>query len=253
MKKTNLILTALIAATLSGTSVANDVTEKMKTKFPGSPVTSAKELADFPGVVELVMGKNQVMYTNTEGTRLMIGHIFDPRTNTDLTQQRIESLSFVDFKTLPLKDAITIKKGKGEREIAVFSDPDCPYCKKLEEELKLIDNITVHVFPFPLAMHPEAKTVSEGIVCSKDKAKAWTDYMLNGVKPQMTKKCDAASSIDRNIELGSKIGVNGTPAMIAFNGRIKPGFAPAAQLELWLNENAMKPQAKAQVNQEVKK
>jgi thiol:disulfide interchange protein DsbC len=247
MKKT-VILTSVIASIfLAGSAVASEsLTDEMKSKFPGTPIASANHVDGFSGLVELVIGKNQIFYTNEEGNRLLIGHVFDPKTNTDLTQQRIDDLSSIDYKSLPLKDAITIRKGKGEREVAVFTDPDCPYCKKLEEELKLIDNLTVHIFPYPLvAIHPNSKSVAEAIMCSKDKAKAWTDYMLNGVKPKMDKRCDLASAVDRNVELGTKLGINGTPALIAFNGKIKPGYAPAASLEVWLNENAVKPLAKS--------
>lgn len=237
-------LTTALVLILAMPAMADEATKAaMQAKFPGTPITDASPVADFPGLVELVFGKNQIFYTNTEGSRLLIGHIFDPKTNTDLTQQKIESMSVVDWSLLPLKDAITIKKGKGEREIAVFTDPECPYCKKLEEELKLVDNVIIHVFTYPLPMHPQAKPIAESIWCAKDKAKAWTDFTLTGAKPANDGTCAAAQAVSRNLALGEKLGITGTPAIIARNGKMKPGYMPAAQLEIWLNENAKAPNA----------
>lgn len=214
---------------------------KLQAVFPGTPITDANPLSDFSGVIEMIVGK-QVFYTNETGTRLMIGHIFDPKTNTDLTQIRLDELNKIDWSILPLKDAITIKKGKGEREFAVFTDPECPYCKKLEQEIAKLDNVTIHVFAYPLPMHPMAKQLAEQIMCSKDKAKAWTDLMLINSKPASDANCVAAQAVTRNLALGEKLGISGTPAMIAYNGRIKPGYLPVLQLDAWLSENAQKPQ-----------
>ena len=78
------------------------------------------------------------------------------QTQQDLTQQRIDELNKVNFSELPLKDAIKEVRGKGQRKLVVFSDPDCPYCKKLERDLPRLDNVTIYTFPFPLeGLHPE--------------------------------------------------------------------------------------------------
>lgn len=235
-------LAIVLLSALSLPVMADEVTKAaVQAKFPATPITDASPVADFPGLIEMVVGKNQIFYTNTDGSRLLIGHIFDPKTNTDLTQQKIESMTVMDWALLPLKDAITIKKGKGEREMAVFTDPECPYCKKLEEELKLVDNVIIHVFTYPLPMHAQAKPISESIWCAKDKAKAWSDFTLTGAKPANDGACTAAQAVSRNLALGEKLGITGTPAIIARNGKIKPGYMPAAQLDIWLNENAKAP------------
>ena len=76
-------------------------------------------------------------------------------------------MSRVNFEDLPLSDAIKVVKGNGERTIAIFSDVDCPYCKRLEkEELINVDNITIYTFLYPLAIHPKARAKSEKIWCS---------------------------------------------------------------------------------------
>ncbi|MCH9741632.1 MAG: DsbC family protein [Proteobacteria bacterium] len=239
MLKSKLSL-ALLAATMSFQAFAADnLTTEMQGKFPNTPITSATELSDFPGVVEMVVGGKQIFYTNKDGSRLLIGHIFNPTTNTDLTQAHLDELNIVDWASLPMKDSITIKKGKGEREIAVFTDPDCPYCKKLEQEMEHIDNVTIHLFMYPLtSLHPNSKNIAQSVACSKDKPKAWSDYVLNGTAPQAKSDCEAAKMVDRNIEFGTKMGLSGTPAIIAKNGHVKPGYMPAAQLDQWLDANA---------------
>lgn len=236
LKPISLALLVLFSAQVNAD---DNLKQHMQSKFPSTPITHAQNVDGMPGMIELIVGGKQIFYTNIDGSRLLIGHIFDPKNNMDLTQQKLDKLNKVDWSLLPLKDAITIKKGKGEREFAVFTDPDCPYCKKLEEEIKLLDNITVHIFAYPLAMHPQAKEVAQKIMCAKDKAKAWLDYMSSGIQAQNDGKCAASQSIDRNLTLGEKMGVNGTPALIARNGKVKPGFMPAASLESWLNENQL--------------
>lgn len=247
MKQLKPMSLALLMLFSAQASADDALKQQMQTKFPSTPITDANTVDGFTGLIELTVGAKQIFYTNIEGSRLLIGHIFDPKTNLDLTQQKLDELNKVDWSLLPLKDAITIKKGKGEREFAVFTDPDCPYCKKLEEEIKLLDNITMHVFAYPLAMHPQAKEVAQKIICAKDKTKAWNDYMSSGIQAQNDGKCTASQSIDRNLTLGEKLGVNGTPALIARNGKVKPGFMPAANLDVWLNENQQpKPQSNEQ-------
>jgi thiol:disulfide interchange protein DsbC len=155
------------------------------------------------------------------------------KTQQDLTAQRLDELNVVNFAELPLKDAIRTVRGDGSRILAVFSDPDCPYCKTLEQELIKMDNVTIYTFLFPLdGLHPDASKKAKLIWCSTDKSAAWRDYMLHDKPPATGKNCD--SPIDRNVQLGQKLNFNGTPTLVAPDGRVLPGAAPVEKIEKWL-------------------
>jgi thiol:disulfide interchange protein DsbC len=144
----------------------------------------------------------------------------------------MDKLTEVKFDSLPLQNAIKIVKGNGKRRLAVFSDLDCPYCKKLESELAKIDNVTVYNFPYPLPMHSDAPRKSKQIWCSKDRVAAWNDYMHKGKSP--TGKGDCENPIDENLALGAKLNIDGTPAMIFANGKRVPGYMEAGRLDAML-------------------
>lgn len=182
-----------------------------------------------PGIYEVYADGN-ILYTDEAGDHLLMGPLVETRTRTNLTQQRLEALKAVKFDSLPLDQAIRIVKGKGERRIAVFSDPDCPFCKRLEQELAGMDNLTIYVFLLPLPeLHPQAVEVARNVWCAGDRAGAWQAYMLEGRKPEGGKSC--AAPIDAIAALAGELGINGTPAIILPNGRRLEGALPAAKLE----------------------
>ncbi|MBD3821239.1 MAG: DsbC family protein [Thiotrichales bacterium] len=234
MKKITL---AVLAATISFGAIANDeLANKMRAKFPGTPIDSAQYVDGIPGLVEMIVGKNKIIYTSEAGDKVVIGHIYDTKTNTDLTQNKINSLSKIEFDKLPFQQSFTVKKGDGSREFAVFTDVDCPYCRKLEQELSRLDNYTMHVFLFPLEMHKDAKARSEAIWCSTDRAKNFQDYMKTGLLKVSDTTCDT-SVIAKNVRFGFDNGISGTPNLIGKNGTVVPGFMPSAKLDAWLNQN----------------
>jgi len=207
--------------------------KKLQELYPSTKITGVFKTG-FEGMYEVDMGKN-IGYTNKEGQFFLFGHIFDMKHQQDLTQQRLDALNVIDFAELPLKDAIKTVKGNGKRVMAVFSDPDCPYCKRLEPDLAKLDNVTIYTFLMPLdGLHPEASKKAKNIWCAPNKAAAWHDYMLDSKTPAEGKVCD--NPIDRNVQLGQKLNINGTPTMIAADGRVLPGAAPIEQIEQWLGK-----------------
>jgi thiol:disulfide interchange protein DsbC len=155
------------------------------------------------------------------------------KTKRNLGQERVEELSKIDFKSLPLKDAIKTVKGNGKRVMAIFSDPDCPYCKQLESTLVALDNVTIYTFPFPLSIHPGAREKAISIWCSKNPGEQWSKTIISGVAP---KSAECSNPIDRNIDLAKKLEIYGTPAMIFVDGSILPGAAGIDVIEDKLNK-----------------
>jgi thiol:disulfide interchange protein DsbC len=227
MKHLSILLLSLLSYTAQADEAA--IRKALAERYPNSPAIKAVNPTPLPGVFE-VFTDGRLIYTDANGDYLLMGPLLDTRARVNLTQQRLQSLNTLDYKTLPFDQAITLVKGKGERQIAVFSDPDCPYCKQLEKELSMLDNLTVHLFLMPLAeLHPQAVAISNDIWCAKDRAQAWQSYMLEGVKPETGTRCD--TPVQAIAELAEKLGIHGTPAIVLPNGRLLAGALTAAQLE----------------------
>ncbi|MCY7317299.1 MAG: DsbC family protein [Ramlibacter sp.] len=184
------------------------------------------------GIWEVRVG-TEILYTDSEGNYLIQGSIIDARQKRNLTEERVEKLTAVDFDTLPVKDAFTIVRGNGKRKMAVFEDPNCGYCKRFERDLQKIDNVTIHMFLYPI-LGPDSSEKSRNIWCARDKGKAWLDLMVRD-QAIPAASCDA-SAIARNLEFGKKHKITGTPTIFFGDGSRVPGAIPAAQVEKYLAE-----------------
>ena len=163
---------------------------------------------------------------------LIVGRIFDTKTETDLTAERMKELSRVDWKTLPLNDAIKVTYGNGERKVVVFTDARCTYCSMLERNLQAAGNVTVYNFIYSIL---NSKEMARDIVCAKNPASAWQAHMLDGTEPaKAADKCDA-SVLDRNLALGEKFGFTSTPSIIFADGTIVQGALPTEDLNVKLS------------------
>ena len=184
-----------------------------------------------PGLYEVVTG-DHIFYTDEAAKYLIDGSMFDLSARKNITEARARKLFAIDFGTLPLELAMKKVKGNGSRKMAYFTDPNCGYCKKLENEMQNVTDVTLYVFLYPIFDGSADKV--RGVWCSKDRAKAWDNLMLKGEQPAAG-KCDVPSA--KVLELGKKLKVNGTPALIFANGVINPGYLPAADLNKALDSN----------------
>ena len=204
----------------------------MEKTYPELTIKSIKK-TDYNNLYEVFIG-SQIIYTNENFDFLIVeGRVVDPKTKIDITELRLEELTRINFNDLPLSDAIKVVKGNGKRKIAIFSDVDCPYCKRLEKkELSNIDNITIYTFLYPLAIHPEAEEKSRKIWCANDQAKAWNEYIFNDRLPENPGDCK--TPISKILKLGKDLGISSTPTIILANGKRVPGAIPYKQLEEYL-------------------
>lgn len=182
-----------------------------------------------PGVYEVRIDSN-LFYTDAKGDYLIQGEMMDVKERRNLTEERVNKLNAVAFDALPLKDAFTIVRGNGKRKLAVFEDPNCGYCKRFEKELQGVDNVTIHMFLYPI-LGADSAEKSRAIWCAKDRAGAWQDWMVRDKAPGATPaKCDT-DAIARNVEFGKKYRITGTPTLIFADGTRVPGAIPATQVE----------------------
>jgi thiol:disulfide interchange protein DsbC len=226
------------AATLLGCQAeADQVTDKLKATLQARLGSDAdiKGITKSPvaGLYEVNLG-SQIIYSDANGDYVLIGDLVDTKSHRNLTDARLSDLNRIDFASLPLANAVKVVKGNGSRKIAVFSDPNCPYCHQLENTLKSIDNVTVYTFLYPV-LSEDSTVKAKSIWCSSDRAKAWESWMLSRQAPTAAGTCNTAA-IDSNLALGAKINVTGTPTVILADGRRLPGAVSADRLERELSE-----------------
>ena len=169
-------------------------------------------------------------------TYIFSGNIIDAKTMQNLTQKRMSELNAIKWENLPLDAAFKTVHGNGKRLLAVFVDPNCPYCKRFEKDLAKVDDITVYTFLFPI-LSQDSHQKAQAIWCSADKSKAWNDLMLNGKVPAAA-NCD--TPIAKNLAFARKNNITGTPTLIFANGERVPGAVSAEQLEKMLALNDKK-------------
>lgn len=191
----------------------------------GTKVDSVRD-AGVLGLYEVVVG-GDILYTDKKATYFFIGDIMEAKSHRNLTEDRKNKLAQIKFSDLPFDLAVKQVRGNGKRVFATFEDPHCGYCKKLAKELQGMTDVTIYTFLFPI-LSPDSTEKSKGIWCAPDKAKAWTDWMMNGTEPPAG-KCDAP--IEKVLELGRKLNIRGTPTIFFADGSRVPGFVPAAAIE----------------------
>lgn len=227
------LMSLLAGLALSATAQEATIRKNLAERLPNLPAIEEISRTPIPGVWEIRINQAEILYTDNEGNYLIQGSIFDTRNRIDLTEQRVQKLSAVDFKSLPLKDAFKLVRGKGTRQLAVFEDPNCSFCKRFERDMLKIDDVTVHVFLYPI-LGPDSVNKSNDIWCAKDKGKAYLDWMLrNTIPPEAS--CDT-SAVERNLEFGRKLRVTGTPTIFFADGTRVPGAIGAERIEALLKE-----------------
>jgi thiol:disulfide interchange protein DsbC len=220
------------AALLAGNAAwAQDavIRKNLAERLPQFPKIDEISKTPIPGLFEVRIG-NEILYSDEQGNYLIQGNLIDTKTRADLTEARLSKLSAIDFASLPLKDAVVIKQGNGTRRMAVFGDPNCGYCKRFERDLANLQDVTIYTFLYPI-LGPDSNAKSKDIWCAKDSAKTWRAWMVDGVTPPKSMgSCDTAA-LERNVELGKKHRVQGTPAVVFEDGTRVPGAIPPERLE----------------------
>ena len=217
--------------------ISQNLAERMRKAFNDNEIT-IKEVNYPPikGLYEAVVGRNKIVYTDENGQYMLVGNMLDIDNKASLTEKRMNELSKIDFSQLPLDKAIKVTRGDGKRVLAVFSDPDCPYCKRMEGELAKLENVTIYTFLMPIpSLHPDAQKKAVQIWCQPKPAEAWNNWMRKGKMPPAVKEC--TNPIADIMELGNKLGIDGTPTLAFPNGKIIPGGMPKEALEAELDKN----------------
>jgi thiol:disulfide interchange protein DsbC len=209
------------------------VKQLIEAKFPGAAVSNVARSPYF-GLYEAQFD-DRMIYTDAKVSYVIVGAIYDANTRQNLTDARLRQLNRVAWDQLPLDLAIKKVKGNGARRLVIFSDADCPYCKRLESEMKTLDNVTIYTFLFPIAeLHPDSARKSALIWCAPDRSKAWDEWFASGKLPN--NKGDCETPITKTAQLGQKYRLNATPTLVFADGTMVSGAIPLDQIESELKQ-----------------
>lgn len=227
----SLFLFAWLSSAQAGES---EIRLMLQSKFPNKGNIEHIIKTPYSGLYEILIG-DQLIYSDEQGEYLFDGSVIEVKTRTNLTEQRHSQLIAVDFDKLPFDLAVKKVKGNGKRKLALFTDPNCEFCKRLEKELTKVSDITLYLFLYPI-FENSGETV-RNVYCAKDPVKAWDDLMLNGIAPA---SASCKTFTDKVLALGKKMRLKGTPNLIFANGIRAPGYLSVEELEKHLNEASIK-------------
>jgi len=230
MQKIIAVAAFLLLACISTVVAASEASVKtaMQKKYPDIQVEKVTK-TPLAGMYEVYAG-GQLIYTDENVAYLFINaNLIDTDKKLNLTEERMSELTAIKFEQLPLNLAFKKVKGKGTRKFAYFGDPNCGYCKRFEQSLAKIDDVTIYVFLYPV-LGPDSLAKSKSIWCSKDRNKAWDDQLLNNIAPTASGTCDT-SAIDKTVAFGKEKNITGTPTLFFVDGSRVPGAIPIEQVE----------------------
>jgi thiol:disulfide interchange protein DsbC len=207
-----------------------EIRKSLQSKFPGIGKLERIVKTPYSGLYEIIVD-DQLLYTDAQGEYLFEGNIIEAKSRRDLSEERRKVLFAIDFDKLPLELAVKKVKGNGKRKLAIFTDPNCSFCRKLEKELSRVSDVTLYLFMYPI--FPGSDVIVRNVLCSKNPVKAWDDWMLSDITPAQA-VCETQT--EKVKALGQKLHVNGTPNLIFGNGIQAPGYLPAEELEKNLNQ-----------------
>jgi thiol:disulfide interchange protein DsbC len=228
------IIVAALLAIAAAAATAGETEDRLGAvlleRLPGLKIESIRKLPQ-ADLYEVVHNGRRILYTDPDGKVGLFGNLIDLQLRSNLTEQRQNELNVIDFSKLPLDKAIKKVRGKGTRRMAVFTDPDCPFCKRLENELKNVDDVTIYVFLYPLEqLHPDAPRKARAVWCAPDPVGAWDALMMEGKDPPAAPE-ECKDPIAEVARLAHDFNIEGTPGIIFESGRLVPGAIGAKEIE----------------------
>lgn len=227
------LLPLAVGAVVASLAVADeaDIKKSLESKL-GAKVDSVSK-SGYLGLYEVYLD-GQILYTDEKVTAILAGNLIDAKSMKNVTEERMRKLTAIKFSDLPLERAVKQVRGDGKRVLVTFEDPNCGYCKRLAKDMQRLDNITIYTFLYPILSEDSLKK-SKQIWCSADRAKAWSDWMVDGKTPAGKEDCDT-SAVARNQEFGRKLNISGTPTLFFSDGERIPGAVPIAKIEQKLGQ-----------------
>jgi len=223
---------AALALTFSVSAMAGEAEiRKAIVDFVGQDAIESVTRTKYGNLYEVVLDNGDLVYTDDKGSFLIDGQLIDLKRKANITRERLNVINRVNIKDLPLDQAIKTVRGNGKRTLVTFEDPNCGYCKRFVTEAAQLKDVTIYTFLYPI-LSPDSSEKSKAIWCSKDRSAAWQSWMVEG-KPAKAEEC--SDPLAKNLELGHKLRINGTPTLFLADGSRIGGFKPRAELEEAMN------------------
>ena len=218
----SVVLTLFAVSSFSQESIKQELAKK----YPEVKVERITKTA-YGNLYEIFSG-GEIFYTDDKATFLLLGNLIDTSTKINISEARLQKLNVVNFNDLPFDQAIKLVRGNGSRRMAIFEDPNCGYCKKFEQDVNALDNITAYIFVYPILAQDSVEK-SKAVWCSTDRLKAWQDLMLREKPPTAKGTCD--NPVDKVLALGRKMNVTGTPTTFFEDGERISGALQKDKIE----------------------
>ena len=213
MKKPISILCGILCIVLTAAPVlAASPEESFRKSFPNLRADSIRP-AGVNGLYEVVSG-SQILYY-APGSEYLIHGPMITREGRNLTEERVLEILEQGLKKVPLEKALRI--GAGPHKVIEITDPDCTYCRRASAYLSGRNDVTRHIFFFPLAMHPNAEAKVRHIFCAEDRGKAYEEAMTGKLDDMKFTPCKTAAVEDllkAHREIGDRVGITGTPLFL---------------------------------------
>lgn len=221
-----LLLFALAACTTAVLANPDVVKAELLKKYPEVKADKVTK-AGYSDLYE-IYSNGEIIYTDEKVTFLLLGTLVDASTRANVSDARLQKLSAIAFNELPFEHAIKLVRGKGTRKMAIFEDPNCGYCKKFEQDINALEDVTAYIFAYPI-LAQDSVDKSKQIWCSPDRLKAWQDQMLRQKAPTAAATCN--NPIDKIVALGQKLHISGTPMTYFEDGERISGAMDRARIE----------------------
>ncbi|GIR49128.1 MAG: hypothetical protein CM15mP58_12250 [Burkholderiaceae bacterium] len=165
---------------------------------------------------------NELVYVNREVTHMFIeGQLIQLSNGKNLTEERKNEILSINFRDLPFQQAIVSDFNKSDqgsvREIAVFEDPNCGYCRKFRRSLSKIENLRVYTFLYPI-LGDSSVTISKNVWCSANPSQTWDELMLNDVEPSDIDAISCKFNLESFLAVGKNLGIQATPTIFLSSG-----------------------------------
>lgn len=196
------------------------------------------KLAPVKGLYEVTLqqgGQQMAAYIDFGKKRILSGRLFDITTRkllTPLPKKVPVKLSKAQLEQIKLEDSILMGNLNGKKRMFVFADPDCPYCKRLHDELKKLvpmePDLAISIKIYPLKMHRNAYDKARVILAAK--SLDMLDKAFAGEKLPSPGEKDPKKPVDETIKIAKSLGIEGTPALVLPDGQLVMGFQEAEKI-----------------------
>lgn len=213
--------------------ITKEETQRILSSIDPNVVVDDVKFSELKGLYEVIIKKDNkpnILYLDFGKSHLVLGRIIDIKGKKDVTRERMDELNVIDVSKISTKNALVMGNKQGKKKLYIFSDPECPFCTKLHDEVKKLveeeKDLKVYIILFGLPMHKDAGWKTQSIVCESKKSMDSAIKMLEDSYHQRTVPkldCGNVNYAEENKKLAEKLGIGATPTIVFSNGKMVMG------------------------------